>query len=69
MLKTMHNEALNISSSSNGMIFKTTSEVYSEKYSPQHLKKALIQIAQLSLALMIVFASQTSFAMQIFIKT
>jgi autotransporter-associated beta strand protein len=69
MLKTMHNEALNISSSKNGMIFKTSSKVYSERYSAQHIKKVLIKLAQLSLALVILFASQTSFAMQIFIKT
>lgn len=65
----MHNEALNISTSKNGMVFKTSSKVYSESYSPQHIQKVLSKIAQLSLALMIVFASQTSFAMQIFIKT
>ena len=69
MLKTMHNEALNISSSKNGMIFKTSSKVYSERYSAQHIKKVFIKLAQLSLALVIIFASQTSFAMQIFIKT
>jgi autotransporter-associated beta strand protein len=69
MLKTMHNQALNISSSKNGMVFKTTSQTYSDRYSLQYIKKALIQLAQMSFALVILFASQTSFAMQIFIKT
>lgn len=69
MLKTMHYQALNISSSKNGMVFKTRSQTYSDRYSPQYIKKALIQLAQMSFALVILFASQTSFAMQIFIKT
>lgn len=69
MLKTMSDAALNISSSKNGMVFKSSSEAYAERYSPQTIKMALTKLVRLSLALMTLFVSQAAFAMQIFVKT
>lgn len=65
----MHDGTLKISSSKNGMVFKSSSTVYRERYRPQAFQKALAKLVQLSLVLMMLAVSQTSFAMQIFVKT
>lgn len=69
MLKTTNDAALYISSSKNGMVFKSSSEVYAERYSPQCVKKTFNKLVRLSLVLMILCVSQAAFAMQIFVKT
>jgi large subunit ribosomal protein L40e len=64
-----HDAALNVNSSKNGMVFKSSSEVYAERYSRQDLKKVFATLVRLSLAVTLIFVSQASFAMQIFVKT
>ncbi len=69
MLKTINDTALNITSGKNGMVFKSSSEAYGERSGPQYLKNAVSKLARLGVAFLIIFASQASFAMQIFVKT
>lgn len=57
--------ALIVSSCDNGVVFKSSSEVYSEP----GIKMTLVKCLRLSLALLILFVSQAAFAMQIFVKT